>query len=166
MKKIVAAAIVAMPWPALAKDEAPKPAATTGVITIGDCLAMLGALNALDGRDVVVGAGTPAERIVRLPYEFGSGKLRIDIARDITALTTAQKDAQAAQQKILLEISKGTGEIKPGTLELVEYNKQMSQLTERPCRADLVHITAAELKLDKNEIPSSVLTSLDKILDK
>lgn len=146
-----------------AKTDPPKPPAE---LTLNDCLTLLPGLNGLDGRTYVVNAGKATEQAVTLPYEFGNSRLRLDIARNIAQLVAVQRDADQVRQKIFMEVGKGAPEIKPGSPESVEYDRQLRELTARPCGVTLARIKAKDLKLDKNEIPGSVIGALDKILDR
>jgi len=134
-------------------------------LSINDCLIILQGLNGLDLHQVVLNQGKPNEQIANLPYEFGSARLRLDIGRNIAELGAVQRAAQATQEKITAEIGKGE-EIKPGSKEATERDNQIRELLNQPCRAHLEHIKAEQLRLEKNEIPSSILAALDKILDR
>lgn len=153
--------------PAIAQQ---APVKTTGLLdtglTINDCLLILQGMNAIDQREVVVQAGKPNEQVVRQSYEYGNGALRLAISRNISVLTGVQRDAQAAQQRIFVEVVKGAPDIKPGTPEAIEYDRQLRELTSKPCQVDLVRIKDADLKLDRNEIPAAVLSNLDKIRER
>lgn len=145
----------------------PAPAADAGEkMTVNDCLIILSGLNGLDGRQVVTNAGKSNEQVATIPFEFGSSKLRLDIARNLSALSAIQRDGDQVRQKIFAEVSKGATEIKPGTAQAAEYDRQMRELTTRPCTVDLARIKASDLKLDRNDIPGSILAALDRILDK
>lgn len=135
-------------------------------LTINDCLIVLNGLNALDGHSVIINAGKPNETVITQSYEFGNGSLRGDIAENIALLTAIQKTSQEAQQKIFNDVAKGETEIKPGTPKAIEYDRQLKELIGRPCLAPIKKIKFGDLKLDKNEIPSSVLATLDKIREK
>lgn len=143
----------------------PTPGLPDTGLTVNECLTILSGLNALDGRQVVVSAGKPDEKVINLSYDFGNAKLRMDIAHDMAVLGAIQRDSQTAQQGIFLEVGKGA-DIKPGTPEYANYDKQLKDLVDRPCHAALARIKAADLKLDRNDIPGSVLAAIDKILDK
>lgn len=146
----------------------PAEALNPGKMTVLDCLQILGGLNEIDSkRQVVINAGKPNEQVVELVYEFGNGRLRQDLARNIALLSIVQRDSEAARQKVFAEVAKGAPEIKPGTPEATEYDRQMRELTGRPCPIDgLIRIKASELKLDRNEIRAAPLAAIDKILDK
>lgn len=156
--------------------EALNPAKTT----LLDCLTILSGLNEIDGkRQIVVLAGKPNEQVIETVYEFSNGRLRQDIARNISLLGIVQRDQQQAAQKVLMEVSGGKGELRPPPdtasageksdylRKTLEYDRQMKELTSRPCPIDgLTRIKASELKLDKNEIRSVALSAIEKILDK
>ena len=63
-------------------------------------------------------------------------------------------------------MSKDGADIPPGSPAFTDYNKQVQALGAAECTVRLVPIKAADLKLDVNEIPGTVLSALDKILDK
>jgi hypothetical protein len=136
--------------------------------TVLDCLTILQGLNEIDGKHpVIVNQGKPEEKVLDLPYEFGNGRLRGDIAHNIAVLTIVQRANGDAQQKIFADVAKGADKILPGTPEGTEYDRQMRQLTSAPCAIDgLTRIKASELKLDKNEIRAGALAAIDKIFDR
>lgn len=144
------------------------PASNPEKTTVFDCLVILNGLNEIDGKhDVVINAGKPNEQIAQLVYEFGNGRLRQDLARNITILTAIQRANDDTRQKIFAEVAKGAAEIKPGTPESTNYDSQMKQLTSAPCPIDnLVRIKTSDLKLDKNEIRAAALSAIDRILDR
>lgn len=141
------------------------PAWSADALKLSECLAIMQGLNALDGHPVVIASGKPNEQVINQPYEFGNAALRLDIAKNLSALGAVQRDAQSAQQKITAEISKG-GEIKPGSTENLALDRQLRELLDHPCDVELKRIKAADLKLDRNEIPGSVLAAIDPILDR
>lgn len=167
-------AVIADPAPN-AKADKLAPSAT-----IFDCLNILAGLQEIDGKHpVIVNAGKPNEAVIEMPYEFGNPRLRQDIGHDIAVLSDIQRSEQGVQQKILMEVSKGSGEIRdPGDKasqedrqkyqqQSVEYNLQMRELTGGACDiSGLNHIRISDLKLDKNEIRGAALAAIDKILDK
>ena len=136
--------------------------------TVLDCLTILGGLNEIDGkRPTVVNSGKANEQVIEIPYEFASGKLRLDLARNIAILTAVQRRVEEARQKVFHEVAKGDPEIKPGTEKGVEYDRKVRQISEQPCPiTELVRIKAADLKLDRNEIRSAALAAIEKILDR
>lgn len=145
-----------------AKVKQAEPLQPPQKLTIMDCQNIMAGLTALDGHTELSKDNVP----VVLAYQFGSAKLRLIIQQNIAALTVMQHDFTKGMQGLFKEIAGDAAEIKPGTPEMARYTKQMVDAQQLPCNAALSRISAADLKLEKNEIPGSVLGSLDKILDK
>lgn len=169
MKKLILiAAFVPFAFGAIAaeapvKPDGLKPGAVDG-LTIGECLGILGGLNALDGRRVVVAAGKPTESAETVSYKF-PGKVRDAISHDIFVLGQVQQEAQAANRRAQIEI--GAGEtIKPGSKENLLFDQRMADYTGRPCKVELDHIRDTDLKLDENDIPGSILALIWRIRDR
>jgi nitroreductase len=134
--------------------EAPK-------ITNAQALSMLQALRNLDGRMVIV-----KETPVMQPWDFGSGTLRLRIAKNVSALVAVEKAIDDARIGIVKEQMKGgVDQIKPGTPEFDAFQKQYADMLNAPAQVELARIRASELKLDKNEIPVTALSALEPILD-
>lgn len=133
-------------------------------MTVQECLGVLAGLQALDGRRVIVSAGKPSEAAETIAYKF-SGKLRDTISHNIFLLSQVQQEGQAANRRIQNEIGKGNA-IAPGSKEAIELDGRLSDYMARPCKADLEHIRDADLRLDENDIPGSVLALIYKIRDK
>lgn len=148
LRLLLVAVALALPVPAYAQ----KP------ITIGDALAMVTAHRNLDGRLVVV-KQNGADQLVMTPWEFGSGTLRLRIAKNIGALQAIEKQVEEARVAIIKEATKG------GTLDEAAANKQLADILAQPASGDLSRIRASELKLDKNEIPATTLAALAPVLD-
>jgi hypothetical protein len=134
-------------------------------LTIQQSLTVLGGLRNLDGHQIVVN-----NQVVFQPWEFGSATLRLKLANDITILTAVETKQEAIRKSIILEISKDKPKdfaIAPATPEMDEFMRQYNDLLAQPADGtqDLARIGAAELKLDKNEIPSGTLAALKPILD-
>lgn len=132
------------------------------------------ALRNLDGHLIVI-KQNGQDGTVMVPWEFGSGALRLRIANNITILDAALKTAEetriAIVKELLKKASDRTGaavtEIKPDMPENAEFQKQFTDLMAQPAAGtqDLGRIKTSELKLDKNEIPVTVLSALAPILD-
>jgi hypothetical protein len=159
---VVAAVLVAAS--AAHTADAPKP------ITVAQALNLLVALRNLDGH-LVVAKQNGSEGTVMVPWEFGSGALRLAIAHDIDVLTPNEKIVTDTRKAIFKEVAKGaspgTNEFKPGTPEAEDFARQFQDAMTAPAvgASELTHIKAADLKLDKNEIPVTVLSALKPILD-
>lgn len=140
-----------------------SPAAATPDLTMADCQTLLSGLTALDGRQELTKDGTA----VLVPYQFGNAALRLAIQQNIAALQAVMADFTKVQQGIFREIAgPDVAEIRPGTPELGRYQKQLAEALQVRCPAKLSRIKAGDLRLDRNEIPGSVLGAIDKILDR
>lgn len=146
---------VALAGPAQAEEPAK-------LLTVQECLTVLAGLNGLDGRTEMTKDNTP----VQVPYQFGSAKLRLAIQQNIARLNDLQQGLTKVQQEMFREVAGTATEIKPNTAEMVRYQKMVLDAQQQPCNINLQRIKADDLKLDKNEIPGSVLGALDKILDR
>lgn len=122
-----------------------------------------GGLAALDKYDRVVREGE-RERVVQDVYKFEPG-LRIVIMKNMSALRPIVEGLDKERAAILVELSGGSGELKPGTPEAAAFNLRLRDLAQKPQSASLIPIAEAELKLAVNPIPSSVLLQIEPILD-
>jgi hypothetical protein len=147
--------------PAGAQDRKP--------LTVGEAMNMLAALRNLDGRPTVMNQG-----IVVVPYDFGSGALRLRISRNIAALAEIEKSTEESRQAIIREIlrkmppgpdGKAPVKLDPGTPEFEDFSKQYGTVLAELVNVSLTRIRASELKLDKNEIPATALNALVPIFD-
>jgi hypothetical protein len=170
----IAAALLLLATPAPAAEAPVKQDSPieTG-LSIKDCLMVLQGLTEMD----------QIERRTK-PFEFARGGMRLDISHDIAVLTAVQAEAQPAQQKIFFQVvrtlpdevvpaagdkpatTKPATSIPNGTPEAAEYDRLLTELTARPCHANLARINASDLNLDKNPIPVGILAAIDKILDR
>lgn len=140
--------------------------------TVGEALSMLQAFRNLDGRPVVV-KQNGVDATVVTPWEFGSGTLRLRIARNVSALAQIEKFVEETRQKIIAEILRGMSagkdgqapQIMPGSPEFDNFTKQITDMLAHPAQVTLSRIKASELRLDKNEIPVTSLSALEPILD-
>lgn len=136
-------------------------------LTNAEALSMLQALRNLDGRITVVKQGDK-DTTVMVPWEFGSGTLRLRIARNVTALAAVEKAIEDARLAIVKEILKGSGPdvtTVPEGAPMDSFRKQVADMLGQGAAVDLSRIRASELRLDKNEIPVTVLSGLSPILD-
>lgn len=137
-------------------------AADTPKLTIGECQTVLVGLQGLDGRNEITKDGSA----VTVPYQFGSARLRLAIQQNVARLSEMQQGFNKVQQELFREVAGNAAEIKPGSAEMLRYTKLVVEAQQAPCNIELQRIRADDLKLDKNEIPGSVLGALDKILDR
>jgi hypothetical protein len=150
------------------------PACAGDKITLAQAQPLSVALRNLDGHLIVI-KQNGQDATIMTPWEFGSGSFRLRIANDITILDAALKTAEdtriAIVKELLKKASDRTGatvtEIKPDMPENAEFQKQFADLMVQPAAGtqDLGRIKVSELKLDKNEIPVTVLSALAPILD-
>lgn len=138
-------------------------------ITISQALTVLGALRNLDGHQVIVKVNGQ-DTVVFQPWDFGSAVLRLKIASDINVLTAVETSQNNIRQTIIKEITKDKPpgfQIAANSPEMDEFTRQYNDLLAQPAAGseDLAHISAAELKLDKNEIPPTTIAGLGPILD-
>lgn len=124
-------------------------------ITVREALALAGALRSMDG-------GSKG-------YEFGSGVIRLKLANDLAIVQAVEASTEKARQSIVREILKGSGAVKIeiGTPEYDNFSTQYNAVLDQsaPGTQDLARVKASDLKLDKNEIPVTVLSAMKPILD-
>lgn len=144
------------------------PAMAAEPLKVSQAVALVVALRNLDGHLVIV-KQSGADNTVMIPWEFGSGALRLRVASNIAILDLVQKTTEDARQAIIAEVTKRSGqaELKPGTPEFDDFQRQFGQMMDGPAAGTerIARIKASELKLDKNEIPVTVLAALGPILD-
>lgn len=136
-------------------------------LTVAQALSLLSALRNLDGHLVII-KQAGADQTVMVPWDFGSGTLRLRISRNITALAVNEKAVEDARQGIVREVIKsapGAKEITQNTPEWENFARQFNDVLNAAATVDLSRIRASELKLDKNEIPVTALSALAPILD-
>jgi hypothetical protein len=142
-------------------------------ITNAQALSLLSALRNLDGHIVVI-KQAGQDQTVMVPWEFGSGTLRLRIASNVTALVAVEKSVEDARQSIVKEVlskmpaaedGKPRAAIPNGSPEFDVFQKQYADMMNAPAQVTLARIKASELKLDKNEIPVTALSALVPILD-
>jgi hypothetical protein len=151
------------------------PAAAGDKITIAQAVPMATALRNLDGHIIVV-KQNGSDNMVMIPWDFGSASLRLRIASDIAILDGVTRSIETSRQAIVKELlakanartpDKPVTEIKPGTPEYDEFQRQYADLNGSPAPGtqDLARIKASELHMDRNDIPVTVLSALGPILD-
>jgi hypothetical protein len=147
----------------VARAEEPKK------ITVGEAIALAQALRSLDGHIVVIKRNGQDDTVVS-PWEFASGSLRLRIASDMAIADRIANAAEQGRQAMVKEILQkaGVSELKPGAAETEDFLKQYQEVMDQPATGaqDFARIKASELKLDKNEIPVTVLNALAPILDR
>ena len=154
---------IALAAAALLPSIAPAGAAEPLRLTVEQALDLLAGLTALDGHEELVGEGKQQQKIV-VPYTLG-GPLRQAIFHDITATKPVAADFQNARNAVVIELSKGAGKLDPGSPESAKLALQTQAMMAQPVDLKLDRIKLADLKLDSNPIPGTVLAQLAPILD-
>lgn len=159
MKRLaIIAAFLALPAAPLRADPPAK-------ITVRQAISIAQALRNLDGH-MIVTKQNGADQTVMIPWEFGSGSLRLRIANNLSIVAAVETSFETARKSVIKEIG-GTSTPNPGTPEYETLLKQLNEVLDQPAAGsqDLARIKASELKLDKNEIPITVISALEPILD-
>lgn len=116
----------------------------------------LGQLTSIDGVDK---EGKPTKTY----YKF-SPDLRLLIAVDIDIGRSVQTQFQNANNALVMQLSDGNPPVPPEKMSA--YNVELVKMMAAPARATFHRIKAADLKLDENPIPASVLSLIIPILDR
>lgn len=130
-------------------------------LTIARVISLHQALKSgLDGYDQVI-RENGTERVVRVPYTLGAANLKA--ARNCNRLETHVKDFQDACNKLINELSNGKGMISPADNpeDVIKFISAKNNWESSEVAVDLIPFTEAELRLDINPIPPSVLATLD-----
>lgn len=125
------------------------------------------ALASLDGTEKAVdqGPGNPP-RIIREAYKF-SGEVRARLAADLAAISEAVKHVQVQRDTLIKQISSGSDRIDPkNTGQMADFTVAASALLEQEIILDLSPITIADLQLEQNAVPVSVLAVLGHLRPK
>jgi hypothetical protein len=134
-----------------AEEVKPVPRA---MMNIRDCLGVLDGLGKLDS-----GKNSDGKMFKLAPA------VRDAIGHDMFMLSSVQQEGQAASRRAQTEVRGETpGEL--SQLQLLRLEQRLNDYLDRPCLASLEHIKKSELDLDHNEVPSSVLANLWRIIDK
>jgi hypothetical protein len=143
-------------------------------VSVQEAMLLQSGLKGLDGHVVII-KQNGTETGIPTSWEFSNGDLRRRIVSDLNIVESAIKIANEAQQAIFKEnaakastrLQKTVTELEVGMPERTDYDKQTAELMQGSAAGtqDLSKIKVSELKLDKNEIPSSVLAALKPILE-
>ena len=130
-----------------------------GTLSVEQVLNVTAALKSLDSYQAKNkdGATYPA------PYNF-SGVTRMNIATDLDRGSVVLKAYQTSLNEVIKGLSGGTGTV-PGE-KMAEYNVEVLKMLAAPAGVSLAKIKEADLKLDENPIPGSVLGLLLPIIDR
>lgn len=157
---VAAIALLAISTPVYAGDP----------ITNRQAMDLLPGLAALDSHPVII-KQNGTDTAVNIPWDFSNATLRLAIANNIAILRPVARSMEEARNSIVAEIlSKepaGQTEIKKDSPAYFELVKQLDQILDKPAAGteNLTRIKFVELKLDKNEIPGTVLASIKIIFE-
>jgi hypothetical protein len=128
-------------------------------LTVEQALNISAALRALDTYEAKDKDG----KSYAAPYTF-SGVTRMAIAVDLEKTSAVLKTYQATLNEVIKTMSGGTGTV-PGN-KMADYNVEVLKMLAAPAGVSLTRIKQADLKLDENPIPGSVLGLLLPIIDR
>ncbi len=134
-------------------------AADNPPVTVEQALNISAGLRALDSYQARDKEGKPYAS----PYNF-SGVTRMNIATNIDRVGAVLKTYQATLNEVIKTMSGGTGTV-PGD-KMANYNVEVLKMLAAPAGVSLAKIKEADLKLDENPIPGSVLGLLLPIIDR
>ena len=137
-----------------AQAEDARPLTVEQVIMIGNGLA------ALDGYDDVCRDG-PSEKPCRHPYKF-KGAARMTMAMDLAECRRISSAYTSARQDLIRQYAKGGNEVPPE--EMSKFADDDKAAREHATDVKLGTIRSADLALDDNPIPPSVLSMIVPIV--
>lgn len=146
---------------ASAPGSSPAKSAKEITMPTSTAIVLMQGLSSLDGYERTVKDGA-RERVVIERYKFERGFV-MAMARNLTALKAIQEAYEKEITAIRAEVADG-GEIKDGP-QLARLNDENRKLLALPQKIELVTIQEAELKLDVNPIPISVISALAPIME-
>lgn len=130
-------------------------------ITAKRAISALSAVNALNGKEVVVGSGQ-AQRVVTTPFKFGSTVHTIAKLR--AALRPIAEAHNEAQTALMKEVLGPDGVMDPSNMEQVRLinskEADFKKMHEDETELSVTPLKISQLKLDENDIPPWVLDAL------
>jgi hypothetical protein len=152
-----------------AAKTAPQPAAKPVkgarpiTMTVEEAVRLSQGLAALDGYDRTI-EGPDGERTVREFYKF-EPLVGLAVARNANSLEPVARAYQDARNRLIRKHAGGGFKVDPGTQEAVAFAEDDRKILAAEETVALVPIREADLKLDVNPIPPSVLGLLLPLLD-
>lgn len=151
--------------PALAQTDPP-------VMTMGDCQALNTALKALDGHVATDDAGRPIMKLgerggetpLIVPYTFAHGVIE-KLADDETMLDKIVETIAAGSRARMAKEAPGETKVKPDSPVGIRLQVMYQEALAKPCPVTLVKIKTADLKIDDNRLPLSVVSALRFIME-
>ena len=126
-------------------------------------------LQALDGRDDQAptrnqkGEIVPTPPTKLKPYKFEE-KARWAIARNLRRFGQITEDFEATRKKVFRDHAGEASELVAGTAEHTHFTDAIERLLDEKTEVDAFMIAAADLKVEENGIPGSVLGALDELI--
>lgn len=161
MKKLLlAAAIAACAISFASAQEKPKAIAPApGALSIEQTIGVATALKQIDTYQAKDKDG----KVYAAPYNFG-GTTRMAIAVNINRGDFELKNYQIAVNGLIAQMSGGASQVPPEKMQ--DFLAETTKLGNGPASVVLVRIKEADLKLDENPIPGSLLSLLVPIIER
>jgi hypothetical protein len=118
------------------------------------------ALSSLDGYEKIVKDGA-SEKVVKTPYAFGGG-LRLAIGRNLLAVSPTVQVYDKSSRELFTQFAGGKDKLEGEGL--VKFQAEAQKMQDAKASVEVIKIKPAELKLDENPIPGSVIAGLQAIL--
>ena len=133
-------------------------------LKVSDLLALQQGLAAFDGQQKVVPQGDAPAKVVLVPYEL-SGKTRWIIAQNLAALQPQVKAADEARNALLKQIGGESGTIPAtDTARISKFTAAYNEVLNQSVTVELTKLALADLKLDANPLPPTVLSALAPVI--
>lgn len=133
-------------------------------LKVSDLLALQQGLAAFDGQQKIVPQGDAPAKVALTPYEL-SGKVRWVIAQDLAALQPQAKAADEARNALLKQIGGDSGTIAAtDALKVSKFTAAYNEVLAQVVTVELTKLALADLKLDANPLPPTVLANLSPII--
>jgi hypothetical protein len=135
--------------------------ASAATLTVAQALELRAGATALDGQTQVVPQGESPAKIVLVPYKL-TGDTRWKIASVLTALKPLLDTFDSVRQSV----AKSTGaDVDPkNEAKAAAFSTEINTQLQRKDEVKLPVLTKAELNLNDNPIPGSVLAALQPII--
>lgn len=123
-------------------------------LTMTKVINLHGGLSSLDAYEKVVG-----DKVVKELYQLG-GPLRLNIARNLNRIESEVAAFQKTRNALVVEHSNGSG-----TVDMPAFVMAERALLDSETEIDLILLKEADLSLNINPIPGTVLAAIMPILE-
>lgn len=111
----------------------------------------------------VMNGGKVTNRVIQMPYRLGTA--RLSIAVNLNAMEPVVKHFNDERRKLFEQFAgKGVTQMDEKSPSAKKFVKASEELLDTETGVDLVMLTAADLHLDENEIPGTLISALVPIL--